>query len=100
MMPPCLYGLVFNCRVPAKAGHSISINEPVDSRVKGAVLYRFHHFDFGESGRSRRQAPGLSIQLSKRCSSSVSSNRTEQASGEGKAHAFSRCAAHAQAKKP
>jgi hypothetical protein len=41
---------------PAKAGHSISINEPVDSRVKGAILYRFPHLEFGESGRSRRQS--------------------------------------------
>src|SRR5712671_4743215 len=49
---------------------------------------RFPHFDFGESGRSRRQskAPGLSIQLSKKDPHPASSNHTDLASEDPRMH--------------
>jgi len=49
---------VLNCRVPRRRGIPFQLTDPVDSRVKEAILYTFPHFDFGESGRSRRQSAG------------------------------------------
>jgi hypothetical protein len=94
---PLWVGAKLSC--PAKAGHSILINEPVDRRVKRAILYRFPHFDFGESGRSRRKAKRPGVQFNfQNDAHPASSNRTEPTSGGGKAHAFSRCVVHAQAR--
>src|SRR5260370_42077954 len=85
---------------PGEAKHPILIKEPVDSRgpVSNFVqivlicLWRIRT-------RHHSKAPELSIQLSTGRLASVP-NRTNPPSCEGKGHAPTRCAAHAQAKKP
>src|SRR5882672_9235549 len=96
MMPPCLYGLVFNCRVPRRRGIPSQLTNlwTVASREQFYTDFIILTSENQGDRDAKSKAPGLSIQLSKRRSSSVSSNRAEPASGEGKAHAFSRCAAH------
>jgi len=71
------------------ARDSILINEPVDSQVKWAALYRFPHCDFGESRRRetpKQSAMAFNSTFKKMLIQSL--NRTEPASGERKAHAF------------
>jgi hypothetical protein len=96
---PLWVGVKLSC--PAKAGHSILTNEPVDSRSSEQFYTDF--FILTSENQDDRDAkakrPGFQFTFQKDAHP-ASSNRTEPTSGEGKAHAFSRCVVHAQAKKP
>jgi hypothetical protein len=85
----------------AKAGHSILINEPVDSRSSEQFYTDFLILtsENQDDRDAKAKRPGFQFTFQKDAHP-ASSNRTEPTSGEGKAHAFSRCVVHAQAKKP
>jgi hypothetical protein len=84
----------------ARTSHLNKLN-PWTVGVKRAILYRFPHMTSENEGDRDAEARLRGFQLNferRRSSSILKPHRTSI--GEGKAHAFSRCVAHAQTKKP
>jgi hypothetical protein len=96
---PLWVGVKLSC--PAKAGHSILINEPVDSLASEQFYTDFLILtsENQDDRDAKAKRPGFQFNFQKDAHP-ASSNRTEPASDEGKAHAFSRWVTHAQTKKP